>query len=219
MKTKPALVIGLLLTAGAIFPGLASAEEIKTLKLLPAQKGSGKPLMQALAERKSAREFNPEELPLQTLSDLLWAADGVNRPDGGRTAPSAHNAQAIDIYVAKKEALYLYDAKGHELTPVLKADARSHVGSQPFLKDAPVVLIFVADLKKFHDVPEKTANFYNDVGAGFLSQNVYLYCASEGLSTVSMGWFDRKNLARAMHLRTGQRAILVQPVGYPKNKK
>lgn len=201
-----------------IFQGEGFAAEMKLIKLLPPQTESGKPLMWALNERHSSREFSSDELPLQILSNLLWAANGVNRPDGRRTVPSAHNAQEIDIYVAKKEALYLYNAAEHTLIPITETDVRPFVGKQSFVKEAPVALVFVADLEKTRG-SEEDVNFYSAVDTGYISQNVYLYCASEDLSTVVLGWIDRDQTATALRLRPNQRVILAQPVGYPKNKK
>lgn len=192
------------------------AEELKLVTLPAPQVDGGKPLMQALVERQSAREFSSEELPLQTLSNLLWAADGINRPDGRRTAPSAGNTQEIDIYVAKKEGLYLFNARKNVLMPVLAGDIRASTGKQEFVADAPAVLIFVADLSKTKTASNKDSIFYAATDTGFISQNVYLYCASEGLATVVLGWVDKKKLAKIMKLRPDQKVILTQPVGYPK---
>lgn len=172
------------------------------------------PLMQALKVRKSSREFSPRQLPLQMLSDLLWAADGINRPKTGfRTAPSAKNMQEIDIYVAKSEGLYLYDAAGNMLVPLSAQDLRGMTGQQPFVKDAPVNLIYVADLSRMEP---QDASFYAPADTGFISENVYLFCASFGLATVVRGSIDREVLAKAMNLRPDQKIILAQTVGYPK---
>jgi len=187
------------------------------IKLLPPQTESGKPLMQALKLRQSGRSFDSKPLPPQVLSDLLWAANGVNRPESGkRTAPSAVNWQEIDIYVALPEALYLYDAKTHSLLPVVAKDLRGATGNQGFVKDAPVNLVFVADFARISTSSEEDKKFYSATDTGYISQNVYLYCASQGLSTVVRGSVDREQLAGAMKLRPDQRIILAQTVGYPK---
>lgn len=168
------------------------------------------------AERKSVREFASRELEPQMLSDLLWAACGINRPDsGGRTAPTAKNMQEIDVYVVKAEGTYLYDARAHMLTPVLAGDIRELTGKQPFVKGAPVNLIFVADLSKMSGMPAEAADFYAATDTGFVSENVYLYCASAGLATVVRGWVDKAELAKAMKLKPGQEIVLAQTVGYP----
>ncbi len=202
-----------------IGPSFASfqAQELKEIKLPNPQLEGGRPLMQALKDRQSSREFSTEKLPLQVLSNLLWAADGVNRPDSKkRTAPSAVNWQNIDIYVALAEGLYLYDPLEHSLKPVLGEDIRAMTGKQDFVKDVPLNLIYVADFSKITRGTEEDKNFYSAAHTGFISQNVYLYCASEGLATVVRGMVDRETLAKAMKLRPEQKVIFAQSVGYPK---
>jgi SagB-type dehydrogenase family enzyme len=172
--------------------------------------------MEVLKDRASSRSFSSEKLPLQTLSNLLWAAFGINRPDSGkRTAPSALNWQEIDIYVALPEALYIYAAREHELTQIVKEDIRALTGGQPFVKDAPVNLVYVADLSKTDSAGKQGADLYTAADTGFISQNVYLFCASEGLATVVRGSIDREKLAKAMKLRQDQQIILAQTVGFP----
>lgn len=194
-------------------------QEPQDLKLLKPQTEGGRPLMQVLMERKSSRDFSPEKLPLQVLSNLLWAADGVNRPDSGkRTAPSAVNWQNIDIYVAMADGLFLYDALAHTLKLVLKEDIREATGKQDFVKDVPVNLIYVADFAKINRGTDEDKNFYSAAHTGFISQNVYLYCASEGLATVVRGLIDREEMAKIMKLRPDQKIIFAQSVGYPKKQ-
>ena len=172
--------------------------------------------MQALSQRKSVREFSPAELPLQMLSDMLWAACGISRPDSGlRTAPTAKNMQEIDVYVAMRDGLYIFDAKANTLTQVLPDDIRELTGKQPFVKGAPVNLIYVSDLSKMTGLSEKDADFYSATDTGFISENVYLFCASSGLATVVRGYVDKPALAKAMKLRPDQKIVLAQTVGYP----
>ncbi|UCF06050.1 MAG: SagB/ThcOx family dehydrogenase, partial [bacterium] len=179
----------------------------------------GRPLMQVLAERHSSREYSTEKLPAQVLSDLLWAAFGINRPESGkRTAPSAVNWQEIDIYVATAEGLYLYDAKKHALNRVLAEDIRAATGRQDFTAEAPVNLVYVADFSRMGKASDEQKAFYSAADAGFIGQNVYLYCASEGLATVVRGAVDKEALAKTMKLGPEQRVILAQTVGYPKAK-
>jgi nitroreductase len=148
---------------------------------------------------------------------MLWAAFGINRPEsGGRTAPTGHDAQEIDIYVAKADGLYLYDAKANALLPVLSEDIRALTGNQEFVKDAPVNLIFVADGEKLKGFPEPQRDFYAAASTGYISENVYLYCASAGLATVVRGWVNKEALAKVMGLKPAQKVILAQTVGYPK---
>ena len=192
--------------------------ELKPVKLPAVQKDEGKSLMQALSDRKTSREFSNEKLPLQVLSNLLWAAWGINRPQtGGRTAPSAVNWQEIEIYVAMQEGLYIYDAKEHALNPVLAKDIRAATGLQDFVKDVPVNLVYVADFSKI-TASDQDKVFYSAADTGFISQNVYLYCASEGLATVVRNLVDKPALAKTMNLNAEQRIILTQSIGYPKKQ-
>jgi nitroreductase len=190
------------------------AQEI--IKLPDPKTDGGMPLFQALKERKSSREFSGERLPIPVLSNLLWAAWGMNRPDGHHTAPSASNRQEIDVYVAMAEGLYLYEAKGHQLRRILAEDIRSSTGTQPFVKDAPVNLIFVADLAKGNRTDPAAIEFYTGTNSAFLAQNVYLFCASEKLATVVRASIDRPALAKAMRLRKDQKIALAQSVGFPR---
>jgi SagB-type dehydrogenase family enzyme len=196
---------------------LTFAEEIKSIQLLKPQIDGGRPLMQVLKDRRSSREFSSEKLPIQVLSNLLWAAFGVNRPDlGKRTAPSAVNWQEIDIYVATADGLYLYDAKAHMLNPVLSEDIRALTGRQPFVKEAPLNLVYVADFSRMGKATNEDKEFYSAADTGFIAQNVYLYCASEGLATIVRALIDRPALGKVMKLRPDQKITLAQSVGYPK---
>jgi SagB-type dehydrogenase family enzyme len=206
----------LLLVLG-LSPILAAAQELRPLELPKPQTDGGRPLMQVLRDRHSTREFKPDKLPLQVLSDLLWAAFGINRLETGkRTAPSAMNWQEVDIYVALPEGLYVYDAKAHRLVQILAEDVRAATGGQDFVKGAPLNLVYVADLARTKDAGAEEKNFYTTIDVGFISQNVYLFCASEGLATVVRGTVDRPALAKLMKLRPEQKIIVAQTVGYPK---
>ena len=201
-----------IMCAGSIY-----ALEREIVRLPDPQVDGGRPLMQALKDRSSSRSFSPEKLPAQILSDLLWAAFGINRPDTGkRTAPSAIDRQEIDIYLATSEGLYLYEAKGHALKLIIPADIRALTGRQDFVREAFANLIYVADFSRMGNSPKEDKELYSAADTGFISQNVYLYCASEGLATVVRGAIDRRTLAKAMGLRPDQRIILAQSVGYPK---
>jgi len=207
----------LVLAFSLICPSFTSAQEAKEIKLLKPQTEGGRPLMQVLKDRQSLREFSTEKLPLQVLSNLLWAADGVNRPESGkRTAPSAVNWQNIDIYVAMSDGLYIYDTINHVLKQILAEDIRAMTGKQDFVKDVPLNLIYVADFSKITRGTDEDKNFYSAAHTGYISQNVYLYCASEGLSTVVRGMIDREAMAKLMKLRPDQKVMLAQSVGYPK---
>jgi SagB-type dehydrogenase family enzyme len=180
------------------------------------QTSGGMPLMDALRLRQSWRSFSPTPLPDSLLSNLLWAACGVNRLESGkRTAPTARNRQQIDIYVARTDGLYRYDPFEHSLVLILKDDIRTATGSQAFVKDAPINLIFVSDYSRMGDASEKSKEFYSATDTGNISQNVYLFCTSAGLATVVRGMVDREPLSRVMGLAEHQKIILAQTVGYP----
>jgi nitroreductase len=217
MQKKQVIAFFLAVAVLVVFSAAVYAAELKPIKLPAPQTEGGKPLMQALNERKSMREFGSEELPAQILSDLLWAAFGINRPDkGGRTAPTAKNMQEIDVYVVKAEGAYIYDAKENSLAPVLAGDIRAVTGEQPFVKDAPINLVFVVDYAKMGGMDDANQKFYAATDTGYISENVYLYCASAGLNTVVRGWVNRPPLEKALELRPDQKVILAQTVGYPR---
>jgi nitroreductase len=199
--------------AAAFIAGSLFAQSID----LPApQKTGGTPLMEALAKRSTARAFDSKELTPRQLSSLLWAAYGVNRPDGKRTAPSARNFQETDIYVLLKQGAYVYAAKSNKLDLVVAEDIRALSGTQAFVKDAPATLVFVADLSKMGDGSNEDKKNTANIDVGYISQNVYLFCASEGLVTGARGLVDRATLGPRLKLRPDQMIILAQSVGYPK---
>ena len=182
-----------------------SAQDIQ----LPApDRVGGKPLMQALNERKSIRSYQNKALTLQQLSDLLWAANGFNRDDK-RTAPTANNRQELELYVATKSGIYFYNARRHLLKEVKKGDFRADTGVQDFVAQAALNLIFVSDMEK----ASGTQYAYTD--CGFVAQNVYLYCASAGLGSVVRGSFDKEKLSKLLNLGTRQEVLLTQTVGFP----
>jgi SagB-type dehydrogenase family enzyme len=209
-------ILVLFVAASAALAALGLSQELKPMQLPKPNMKGGMPLMEALKERQTQRDFSSEKLPPQVLSDLLWAAFGVNRPESGkRTAPSAMNWQEIDIYVALEEGLYLYNAKDHRLDPVLAKDVRGDTGMQPFVAGAPLNLVFVADYARMTRGSDADKDTYGAADTGFISQNVYLYCASEGLATVVRGYVDKEALAKVMGLRKDQKVMLAQTVGYP----
>jgi SagB-type dehydrogenase family enzyme len=211
------VIVCVVLVILSVVPATFTAEKLGPIQLVKPQTSGGKPLMEALAKRRSTRAFDSRKLPAQTLSNLLWAADGINRPASGkRTAPSAMNRQEIDIYAATADGLFLYNAKKHQMDPVLAKDIRAQAGEQPFVKTAPIVLIYVSDHARMKGAPQESKDFYSATDTGFISQNVYLFCASEGLATVVLGWVNKPALAKAMKLRGDQKIVLTQPVGHPK---
>lgn len=194
------------------------ADDATVMDLPEPRTTGGRPLMEVLRDRRSAREFSRKEIPLQMLSDMLWAAWGVNRPESGkRTAPSAVNWQEIDIYVASAKGLHVYNASEHSLRQVLSDDIRGFTGTQEFVKDAPINFIFVADYARMGNRSQRDKDFYSAADAGFISQNVYLFCASEGLATVVRGALNRGEMSKKMKLASEQKVILAQTVGYPAN--
>ncbi len=216
MKTIKLLSITAMICSLCSFADAQEQKGFSAVSLLKPEFSSSGTLMSALAQRRSIREFKKDELSLQTVSNLLWAASGVNRPDSGkRTAPTAKNAQEIDVYVATRDGLYLYNAKAHQLDPLLDQDIRAVVGIQGFVKDAPLSLIFVADLSRLSG-SESEKMSYAWIDTGYISQNVYLFCAAENLATVAIGWVDKEILKSTMRLKSSQHIILVQPVGLPR---
>src|SRR4030043_993605 len=205
MKKISLTAFCLVLPLMLIFVNVFFAGELKSIQLPKPQLDGGKPLMQVLKERKSAREFSSEKLPLQVLSNLLWAASGVNRPESGRrTAPTAANWREIDIYVATAEGLYLYEGRPHLLKPVVAEDIRALTGRPPFWKDAALNLIYVADFSRIARGTNEEKDFFSAAGTGFIAQNVYLFCASEGLATIVRANIDRPTLGKRMKLGPDQ---------------
>jgi len=218
MLKKILLIIAVI----SCFISTSIAAEFAAIKLPPPDMKGGKPLMQCLKDRKTDRSFSTKKLPVEVLSNLLWAAAGISRPDSGkRTAPSAKNWQEVDVYVAMAEGLYLYNAKNHSLDPVLKADLRGETThflqpSRSSIEAAPLQLIYVADYSKMTiATSDENKLLYSGADSAFISQNVYLYCASEGLATGVRALLDKAGLAKNMKLRSKQKVVFVQAVGYP----
>ena len=196
----------LLLSGLSILPCPLFAQDI----YLPApEKTGGMPLMEAINLRQSTREFSSKELSQQTLSNLLWTAYGFNREDK-RVVPSANNKQSFEVYVALENGIYLYDAKANQLILKVNGDHRAATGKQDYAATAPVNLLYVADYEK---QPDRTTSH---IDCGFLSQNVYLFCASEGLATVVRGWIDKEAIRNLLGLSEKHEVILAQTVGYRK---
>jgi SagB-type dehydrogenase family enzyme len=187
---------------------------------LPAPRSEGgMPLMRALALRSSQRTYGREEMELHALFEMLWAASGVNRPSRGlRTAPSAVNTQDIEIYLCAEKGLFRYDPEPHALQAVSPDDLRTLTGTQSFAGQAPVVLVYVSDYGKLRGL---SGLEYGDLNiawswihTGFISQNVYLFCASEGLSTVVRAMVNRTAWEEKMGLESMKHVTMVQSVGY-----
>jgi nitroreductase len=213
MSTLSKLALGAM---GQLRPKPARGDAVPKIALPAPDKAGGMPLMEAIAKRHSAREFSPKELPLPMLSSLLWAADGLNRSDGGRTAPSAMNAQEIDVYVALPSGAYLYDAAANALQLVASSDLRRVTGYQDFVDEAALDLVYVADHSRMRLVPVAQRASYASAAAGAITQNVYLFAAGNGLATVIRAWIDRDAIANALRLGHDQQVLLSQTVGFPK---
>ena len=187
------------------------------LKLPAPDTKGGKPLMQCMAARKSARNFSPKQLPPQIMANIFYAADGISRADGRKTVPTARNAQNQMIYAATADGAWLYQPKTNTLKKIGSKDIRALCGKQNFHAKAPLVLIYVAEPAKVGSTPEMQQNYAAN-HAGYASQNVYLYAASEGLNTVVCAMVDRNALAKALNLPAGQQIMYSQPIGYPAGK-
>lgn len=207
--------MGLLSSAAAAAMPAAPALAAQAIVLPPARSQGGKPLIEALRLRRSSREYSDQPLPPQILSDLLWAAFGINRPSADRTAPYWRHIMVIDIYAAMADGVWLYDPKQHALLRHLSADIRAQTGLQDFVARAPLNLVYVAHGERMQDIAAEDRRLYGSVDAGFIGQNVYLFCASEGLATVFRGAVGYDKLNRAMQLGSGQFVTFAQTVGYP----
>ena len=174
---------------------------------------TGKPLMQCIAERRTSRSFSAEELPLQTVSEVLFVADGITSPDGKKSVPTARNRQNQRVYAFRADGVYLYNNKKHALDKVLDGDLRKNCGKQAFHAVAPLVLVYVSDMSAVGNTPVQQA-IYSGNHSGHAAQNVYLYAASEGLSTVICGLLDRDLIKKILKLGEDDMVIFSQPVGY-----
>jgi nitroreductase len=215
MMTRRQANIALLSAASIAAIAGAAASDERTIQLPPARTSGGKPLTEALKLRRSTREYSPKPLEPQALSDLLWSAYGINRPSGDRTAPYWRHIMVIDVYAVMANGTWLYDPKLHALVRHLDEDLRAKTGLQDFVGTAPLNLVYVAHGERMQDISEEDRRLYASADACFIGQNVYLFCASEGLATVFRGAVDQKALAEAMHLGAGQFVTFAQTVGFP----
>ncbi len=172
--------------------------------------------MEALKLRRSTREYSNRSIDLQVLSDLLWSGYGINRPTGDRTAPYWRHIMVIDVFAVMENGAWLYDPKNHSLVLQVQDDLRAKTGMQDFVGTAPLDLVYVAHGSRMEGVSTEERRLFASADACFIGQNVYLYCASEGLATVFRGAVDQKALAKEMHLEPDQFVTFAQTVGYPK---
>lgn len=204
-----------LLLVCLVFSVAASAAD-KVVKLPKPNLNRAGTVMKALSERQSTREYASKALSLADLSDLLWAANGINRPESGkRTAPSALNKQDVDVYVILPEGSYVYDAKNHQLNLVSEGDYRDAVaGGQAFVKTAPVSLLLVSDVSRFGDAQKTQNQLVGAMDVGIVSQNISLFCANAKLATVPRGSMDAAQLKKVLKLKESQIPMMNHPVGY-----
>jgi hypothetical protein len=226
VKVVPSLAL-FAATASGFSLVLPDTTELQPIILPKPETEGGKSVLASLLVRKTTRSISSRELPLQVISNLLWAGFGVNRESGslgkkGRTAPSASNSQEIDLYVALPEGIYLYKAVNHQLLPVAEGDFRARSGRRN-AATAPLNIFYIADLSRYDlgpaqpdreigDPEVQKSYYYTDTG--FIAQNIYLYAASFGLAA----WFhncDKENTVREFKLKPTQRVLFAQTVGYP----
>ena len=220
-KILACLIVGSLLT---LVPCVSWAQDAEVIKLPPPKMEGGIPLMNALKLRQSTRgNFGPEvKLSMQVLSNLLWAADGVNRPGGHRTAPSAADWQNVEIYLATADGVFVYDAVNHALKVVTKEDVRATAGldgsgtmKQDFAKTAPLSLVYVADMAKTKGMKYQGQDVgltWSYAGAGAIAENVYLFCASEGLACILRAMLDEVQVGKTFKLRPDQKVLLTSTI-------
>ncbi len=217
MLTRRQVNAGLMAGVLATMPGFASAEPGKPIALPAPRTDGGVSLRAALQNRRSSREFADRPLPLPLLSDLLWAAYGINRPaSGDRTAPSWRHAIVVDLYVATASGVCLYAPKEHELRPLLSADLRAQTGVQDYVGKAPLELVYVADGAQMGQINDDERRLWASVDTGFIGQNVYLLAAAEGLATVFRASVPTK-LAGTLGLPASRFITAAQSVGYPRS--
>ncbi len=215
-ELNSAILASAALSAAAL-PAVVVPQTAGPLVLPPPRREGGLPLLSALNLRRSTREFSPRQLPVQVLSDLLWAAFGVNRPSGDRTAPYWRHVMVIDVYAAMADGVWLFEAKTHSLVHYLTDDIRVQTGTQEFVGAAPLNLIYVAHGERMTDISDVERQLYASVDSAFIGQNVYLFCASEGLATVFRAAVDHAKLERALKLPERQFVTFAQTVGYPRS--
>lgn len=211
--------LGVLFLMGIVAVPQISFSQINSLiepvmELPTPKKEGGMPLMDALRLRSTQRKFIDRPIPDEILSGLLWAAYGVNRPETGkRTAPSARNNQEIDLYVFTTKGIFLYDAVKNTLKLVSEGDFRKEISTQPHFADAPVSVVLVAEYERMKNYDQQAAEFYAAMDAGYISQNIYLYCTSMRMNTVACGGIKRDVLQKLLQIEKGK-VLLAHPVGF-----
>lgn len=177
----------------------------------------GKTLLAALKNRRSVREYSETPISLDDLSGILWAANGLNRPEENKhTAPTARNIQNMEIYAFTQQGVFLYNAKTHKLTRIKETDERAKAGLQEFVKTAPLNLVIVATYGKMQNATRAHDEAMALIGAGYISQNIYLYASAFNMETVARAMIDKAALKEVLNLSENQEALLAHSVGYPK---
>ncbi len=213
MVSKNFLLFLILFTTNIVF----AQEKTQTIQLNTPNRTRGDAVMKALVNRHSSREFSTAELSLQDLSDLLWAANGINRKDGRRTAPSARNKQDIDIYVIRPKGAYLYNPGKNVLQLITSGDHRDAVANgQDFVRTVPVCLVLVSNTNKLGDFDNALVQRIAALDAGIVSQNINIFCSAVGLATIPRVYMDETRLQKILKLASGQKLMINNPVGYPK---
>ena len=194
-----------------------SSQDLAPISLNKPNLSQGSSLMEAFQNRRSQREFSDKQLSIAEISDLLWAAYGINKDDGKRTAPTATNAQEIDVYLINADGAYFYDAANFVLQPVYKGDLRQSIAAgQDFVLAAPISILIVADISKLRGNDNDRKIRLACMDGGIVSQNIALFCAGRNLATVPRATMDDKSLREALKLKDTQYTILNHPVGYKK---
>ena len=193
---------------------VTTVTSLETIELPMDHIGLDVPFIEVLKERASHREMREEDIPVEFLSSLLWCTYGINRPEEGkRVVPSAINAQEYDIYLFSREGIYLYDAEKSAIHMLVKGDYRSTISQQKFFAIAPISIVLVANydrMSKFKKTEDR--DFYAAVDAGYISQNIYLFCAATKLNTVACGGINRDEIHKILKITNG-RAMLAHPIG------
>ncbi len=207
--------IVLVFTALLLLTGM-QAQELKVIKLDAPRKDGGTPVMKVFNNRHSDRVFAADALKPMDLSTLLWAANGINRADGKRTAPSAKDVRDVDVFVILKEGAYIYDPEAHALNPLTAGDHRALVaGGQDFAKTAPVCIVLASELSRLGDPTNENTRLMGAVDVGIVNQNINLACAALGLSTVPRATMDKESLKKVLKLKDSHLLLMNNPVGYP----
>lgn len=221
------LCFSVLIAGTALTPCGLSAQQQHAIRLLPPDTTRGRPFMEALAVKASATQWSPKDLSLQDLSDLLWAANGLNRPGENKTtASSAMNAHDVDVYVFMSTGVFLYDYRNHELVPVASGDLRSAVPMQrsprpgtaapasPAAPEAAIQIVLISDAARFRAGSDEQRYEWGAIDTGIISQNISLFCAATGLKTRPRASMNKERIKEILHLRPTQRIFLEHPVGY-----